>query len=71
MCPVHAGSVAILLMDVHDESAKSSSETKKTLYDAQPTITATDVGSVHSSTQDYRLYKRRFVGLVGLESCYA
>ncbi|KAJ6499353.1 major facilitator superfamily domain-containing protein [Mycena sanguinolenta] len=51
-------------MDTHDESPKSSSEAKKELYDGQPA--ATEVVSVHSSTADYRLYKRRFVGMVGL-----
>lgn len=54
-------------MDARDESPKSSdAEAKKDLYDGQPS--ATEVISVHSGSSDYRLYKRRFVGLVGLES---
>ncbi|KAJ7346561.1 major facilitator superfamily domain-containing protein [Mycena albidolilacea] len=52
-------------MDAPDESPKSSDvETKKDLYDGQPSTT--EVISVHSGSSDYRLYKRRFVGLVGL-----
>ncbi|KAF7361938.1 MFS general substrate transporter [Mycena venus] len=53
-------------MDLHDESPQSPSvEAKKDLYDdAQPT--AAEVISVQSSTSDYRLYKRRFVGIVVL-----
>ncbi|KAJ7262229.1 major facilitator superfamily domain-containing protein [Mycena haematopus] len=47
-------------MDAHDESPKSSSEGKKD--DSQPA--AAEVISVHSNTSDYRLYKRRFVGIV-------
>ncbi|KAF7351184.1 MFS general substrate transporter [Mycena sanguinolenta] len=47
---------------------KSSSEAKKELYDGHGQPAATEIVRVHSSTANYsyRLYKRRFVGIVGL-----
>ncbi|KAJ7725873.1 major facilitator superfamily domain-containing protein [Mycena maculata] len=59
--------------DLREESRKSSPvDGKEDLVDGEPdkqdadNSSSTEVVSVHSDTQDYRLYKRRFIGIVGL-----
>ncbi|KAJ7188327.1 major facilitator superfamily domain-containing protein [Mycena filopes] len=55
-------------MDVHDGSRKDPNESSDIERDEKlpNNTTSEEVLSVHESTPEYRLYKRRFVGLVGL-----
>ncbi|KAJ6593850.1 major facilitator superfamily domain-containing protein [Mycena capillaripes] len=50
-------------MDIHDEPQLSPVDAKKDPTDGERKA---EVVSVHSSTLDYRLYKRRFIGITGL-----
>lgn len=64
---------AAILMDNLRESFDGSSpvDVKKDLAHGESNENVeqrTDVLSVHSSNPDYRLYKRRFIGITGLES---